>query len=241
MAQQLCEFVKENWALVHSVYRGHGSSISCVLERLQDDTDPSIGHSDAVPLWIDLFGSRKTRQTLYSRDEGGEPPETLAEGSVYVVQASGFVFVLVLIDEDTAVYAGYYDSYESKTLPVDEAQALYAAYRAGDVAAIARFHGVSEQDLDIRDGKEYVSELTRYDITRVPDLFSLVETCYFSDGEEQESRREQLAEMAYNEFACIPSYEELRGKINDLLHEYYGLCLENFLRLERRVIRATQK
>jgi len=92
--------------------------------------------------------------------------------------------VIVLFDDDTALYSGSYYSFDARLISAQQARELYWAYLHGDNKSIALFHEMDARSLCV-EGDERVSKVARYPILADPTPLSVVQACDLSAPDEQ--------------------------------------------------------
>jgi hypothetical protein len=177
------EFVKTNWRLIYTVYKGHPNSSSHILGDFADNDD-SFTCFFAPYLWIDLFCERDKKAIKHVRDVIFMP------GHLYLCEASCHHFTIIYINDEMIIYTDFYeeargvaDGFRVSVMKKAELDAAWAVLRGDDAEAIATFHQAdSVEDLDIlyeRDvrGGKYVQKVTMYPIARIPTLDTLLTVC----------------------------------------------------------------
>lgn len=176
---KLCEFINANWPLIFATHKAHYSSIRDTLEGLESSESPTLGYSAVPQLWVSLLCGRRPGLSVDHKNCA------LAPGYVYVVQASNFRFALCSISEEEVIYSGFYHSFDTRILKRSEALSIYGSYLEGDIPAIAAFHGIDPDDLDV-DRTESITDVERHMIEgSAPTPLDVAEMCFFQGDEKR--------------------------------------------------------
>lgn len=169
---EVVEFVRANWRLIYTVYRGHPETRRNVLgEHLLAGEGFTCFF---IPyLWIDLFCERIVPADV----------ESMRAGHLYLCDASDHVFTFVYIDEATVVYTDYYSEmrgvehgFRISIMSGEEARAALRLLQSRARELIAAFHRNGRPPLS-KKPSTYPVSVVEYPIVRTPTLATLLEVC----------------------------------------------------------------
>lgn len=218
--QQLVDFIRENWRLVYSVYRGTPESVTNILSGFHyKGSEVEFSCVFIPPLWIDLFCERETQVEV---DVGS----CFRPGHLYDVEGYSHRFAFVYVDESTVIYSDYYseargvDGFRASLMSAADMRCALATMQRGDCAEVAEFHGTDQDSLDYPgetfDGG-YIEVIREYPIRNPdPTLSTLLDVCQTKDMA-QEYRTEMWSDWRrYDSVQSVEYYAEWGSAFSEL-------------------------